>query len=229
MTTQSWKQFNKPFPHAFPVARLVAFDMDGVLADIESSWVYVHRHFGVNNDHSLRAYLRGDIDDLEFIRRDIELWRNVDSAVDSTTIGKILRDVPIMPGASKTISELRTRGVKTAIVSAGIDLLSERIVRELGMDAHKANGFVVDPGGRLSGNGVLRVRLTEKGRAVDELATSFGIRREDVVSVGNSLFDVSMFESSGFGIAFCPSDETVARHAQAVVLEKNLSKILDYI
>jgi phosphoserine phosphatase len=211
------------------VARLVVFDMDGVLADIESSWVFVHRHFGVNNDHSLRAYLKGEIDDIEFIRRDIELWKNKDPSVDSKSIARILADVPLMPGAKETVAELRKRGAKTAIVSAGIDLLSERIVRELGMDAHRANGFAVDPDGKLSGGGVLRVRLTEKGNAVEELASSYGAGREEVISVGNSVYDVSMFESSGFGIAFCPSDEMVAERAQAVIREKDLSRVLDYV
>jgi len=68
------------------VARLVVFDMDGVLADVESSWVYVHRHFGVNNDHSLFAYLRGEIDDLEFIRRDINLWKQKDPGITCARI-----------------------------------------------------------------------------------------------------------------------------------------------
>ena len=99
--------------------RLVVFDMDGVLADIESSWVFVHQRFGVNNDHSLHAYLRGEIDDLEFIRRDIALWRAKDHNLDEGRIARILEDVPLMAGAKKTISELATKGHKTAIVSAG--------------------------------------------------------------------------------------------------------------
>ncbi len=116
------------------MARLVVFDMDGVLADIESSWVYVHKHFGVNNDHSLYAYLRGEIDDLEFIRRDIDLWRKTEPEVTEDHIREILSDVPIMPGAHRTIRELRRMGIGTAIVSAGIDLLAERISKELGVD-----------------------------------------------------------------------------------------------
>ena len=30
----------------------VVFDLDGVLADTISSWVWIHEHFGVNNDVS---------------------------------------------------------------------------------------------------------------------------------------------------------------------------------
>ena len=54
--------------------KFVAFDLDGVLVDTFSSWVWMHEYFGVNNDHSLFAYQRGEIDYLEFMRRDIQLW-----------------------------------------------------------------------------------------------------------------------------------------------------------
>ena len=54
--------------------KFVAFDLDGVLVDTFSSWVWMHKHFNVNNDHSLYAYQRGEIDYGEFMRRDIALW-----------------------------------------------------------------------------------------------------------------------------------------------------------
>jgi phosphoserine phosphatase len=211
------------------MARLVVFDMDGVLADIESSWVHVHRHFGVSNDHSLYAYLRGEIDDLEFIRRDIQLWRQKDSEITPSKVDKILADVPLMPGAAEAIRDLKGKGYRTAIVSAGIDLLADRIARELKIDSHLANGFALDGKGRLSGEGVLRVRLMDKGDAVAEAGNSVGVRKKDIVSVGNSQYDISMFERSGFGIAFNPSDQRVREMADAVVEEKDLTKIVEII
>jgi len=211
------------------VARLVVFDMDGVLADIGSSWVHVHRHFGVNNDHSLYAYLRGEIDDLEFIRRDIELWMTKEPGVDAARIRDILSDVPLMPGAQECVRGLKARGFRTAIVSAGIDLLADRIASELAIDEHLANGFGVDEAGRLSGRGILRVRLMDKGDAVAAVGRKLGASRNDIVSVGNSRYDLSMFERSRLGIAFCPEDEQVRSGAGAVVEEKDLSKVLEVI
>jgi phosphoserine phosphatase len=211
------------------MAKLVVFDMDGVLVDIESSWVHVHRHFRVNNDHSLHAYLRGEIDDLEFIRRDIQLWMDKEPQIDRDRVMDILSSAPIMPGAARTIRELKDAGVKTAIVSAGIDLLAEKVASGLGMDMHLANGFVFDGEGRLSGEGVLNVRLMHKGDSVLEVARRFGVGKRDTVSVGNSSYDVSMFEESGKGIAFCPSDDETREKAHAVVDEKDLSNILPLI
>lgn len=211
------------------MARLVVFDMDGVLADTESSWVHVHKHFGVNNDHSLYAYLRGEIDDLEFIRRDIDLWKKTEPDVTEARIREILNDVPIMPGAQRTIRELKRMGIGTAIVSAGIDLLAERISKELGVDAQLANGLVKDGTGRLSGEGILRVKLMDKGDAVTEVANTMKIQTKDVVAVGNSSYDVSMFRKAGMGIAFQPSDDFVRTSAQVVVQQKDLSMILQFI
>ncbi len=209
--------------------KLAAFDMDGVLVDTVSSWVHVHRRFGVNNDHSLEAYLRGEIDDQEFIRRDIALWKRADPGVTSGMIREILSDAPLMEGAAELMEELRRRGYRTAIVSAGIDLLSERVARELGMDLHFANGLCEDAEGRLTGEGVFRVRLMEKGRTVEEAARRLGVDPEGIVSVGNSRYDVSMFEHSALGIAFCPEDEDAREGADAVVEEKDLRRVLDHL
>ena len=48
--------------------RLVAFDMDGTLVDVASSWQAVHHHFGDHNDEGLQRFLANEIDDIEFIR-----------------------------------------------------------------------------------------------------------------------------------------------------------------
>jgi phosphoserine phosphatase len=211
------------------VSKLAAFDMDGVLVDIVSSWVHVHRQFGVNNDHSLFAYLRGEIDDREFIRRDIALWKEADPDVTSAKIRSMLATAPIMTGAAELMAELKRRGFSTAIVSAGIDLLSERVAEELAMDLQFANGLLTDASDRLTGEGVFRVRLMDKGSKVSEAARELGVRHEDIVSVGNSRYDVSMFEHSAFGIAFCPEDDHVKEKADAVVVEKDLRKVLEHL
>jgi len=203
--------------------------MDGVLADIESSWVFVHQRFGVNNDNSLYAYLRGEIDDLEFIRRDIALWRAKDPEVDEVKIARILDDVPLMQGARETVKGLHAKGYRTAIVSAGIDLLAERISRECGIDLHLANGLDKLPSGQLTGEGILNVRLMDKGEAVVKAAHSLGIRLEDTASVGNSRYDVTMFERTGTSIAFHPSDDYARSHAKFVVEEGDLTMLLRYL
>ena len=55
--------------------RTVIFDMDGVLTDILSSWKHVHDYFGSSNQKSVNEYLNGKIDDYEFIKKDVSLWK----------------------------------------------------------------------------------------------------------------------------------------------------------
>src|SRR5512137_2662595 len=111
---------------------LVIFDMDGVLTDIYSSWKYVHDYFNSSNEKSVEAYLKGQIDDMEFIRRDANLWKENGTPIKKEKLTKILADVPLMNGAKKCISFLKEKGIKTAIVSAGLDILAERVGKELG-------------------------------------------------------------------------------------------------
>ncbi len=117
----------------------VAFDMDGVLVDIFSSWVWMHEHFNVNNDHSLYAYQRGEIDYKEFMRLDIELWFGKKKGLKIDDIEEILSKVPLMKGAKEVVSDLSRRGIKTAIISCGIKVLANRVARELGTSAHHGN------------------------------------------------------------------------------------------
>ena len=79
--------------------KLVVFDMDGVLVDAVSSWKYIHDHFNTSNEKSVDDYVHGKIDDLEFIRRDVELWKINGKPIKMNKLEEILSDVPLMKGA----------------------------------------------------------------------------------------------------------------------------------
>jgi len=127
--------------------KLVVFDMDGVLTDIYSSWKYVHDFFNTSNEKSVYAYLKGEIDDMEFIRRDAALWKQNGRALKKEKLVEILSDVSLMHGAKECISYLKKRNVKTAIVSAGLNVLAEKVGSELGIDYVYSNGINVDENG----------------------------------------------------------------------------------
>ncbi len=208
---------------------LVAFDMDGVLVDYESSWTWVHDHFGVKSEESIKAFVKGEIDDMEFMRRDIALWLGKRPDLCHADISTILEPLPIVEGIQQTVDELRWQGIKTVIVSGGLDVVASRIAKRFGFDDWVANGFACDTTGKLTGEGVLRVELTNKRQAVERFSSVYGVDREHVCSVGNSFIDVSMFEASKLKIAFNPIDDYVAHQANVVVRSKDLSDILPHI
>jgi phosphoserine phosphatase len=209
--------------------RFVAFDMDGTLVDVVSSWAAVHDHFGENNAEALRLFVEDKIDDLEFIRRDVQLWWKHDPEITLAEIDRILAKVPLMPGAHELFGELRRHRIETAIVSGGIDLLAERVARELGIEHVVANGLQADAAGRLTGGGVIRVPIKRKGEAVRALQRELGVPKEASAAVGNSDIDVAMFEECRVGIAFLPADDHIRQHATRIVTAHDLSECLPYL
>ena len=222
--------FKKPNnPKKLDNVKLVVFDMDGVLTDTYSSWKYVHDFFNTSNDKSVDAYLKGEIDDLEFIRRDAELWKENGRAIKKEKLAEILLDIKIMKGAEELMAALKERNIKTAIVSAGLDILAERVAIELGIDYVYSNGIKADKNGYLNGKGIIDVKLKTKDETVKTLAKKLDIDSINIVAVGNSCFDIPMFEVSGLGIAFNPDDDCVRKYADIIIEEKNLLLLVDVI
>jgi phosphoserine phosphatase len=208
---------------------LVCFDMDGVLIDVGSSWVMVHKAFGVTNEVSLRAYLNGEFDDAEFIRRDAALWLRLQPKITRADFERIFAKPPLMPGVERTIRELHAAGVATAIVSGGVDVMAEEVARRVGVPRLAANGFVYDQHGHITGEGIVRTPLNDKALPVVGFARELGVPLERVASIGNSLPDVAMFNVSGRSIAFHPEDDYTRQHATWTLEEGPLDQVLDLL
>jgi phosphoserine phosphatase len=206
--------------------KFVAFDMDGTLLDVSSSWAEVHRYFGEQNTEALQLFLDDRIDDQEFMRRDLAIWHRHRPHISEDDLVSILASVPLMPGAHELFDALHSRGIRTAIVSGGLDVIAQRIGRELGIDRVLANGFVLDRHRRLTTEGIIRVPIKRKGDVIAGLQRELGLSVDECAAVGNSEIDVAMFERSRIGVAFLPEDEPVRRRATHVVTEKDLRRVL---
>ena len=205
--------------------RMVVFDLDGVLVDIDSSWQRVHEAFGVDNEVNFQKYLRGQIDFKEFMRSDIRLW-------DRPKIGqiaKILGEAPLMKGAVETVVGLKKVGYMIAIISSGISILADRVEEELGIDYSYANRLLVGDDGRLTGEGEEVVALTDKDVVLKRLAEAGGIATDQCVVIGDSRFDIPLFKNAGLSIAFNAKDDLVREAADLVIDDKDLRKILPWL
>jgi phosphoserine phosphatase len=100
------------------------------------------------------------------------------------------------------------------------------VAKDLGIDYVFANGIKSDERGFITGEGLLNVRLMYKDEAVKRLAKQSKISHDKIAAVGNSCFDIPMFEICGMGIAFNPEDECVRTLADFVVEGKDLSKLI---
>jgi phosphoserine phosphatase len=209
--------------------KLVVFDMDGVFVNINSSWVWVHDHFKVQNKQSVQEYLRGKINDIELMKSDIELWLKRKKNIHISYIEKILSSAPMVKGGEETIRILKANNIETAILTSGIDVLANIVGAKMGIEIILANGIEIDKNGYLTGNSIMRVELRNKGIALQELISKTGFSPMVCVAVGNSYSDVPMFRLCGLGIAFNHVDEITKEVADVVIESGNLTSILPYI
>ena len=201
--------------------------MDGVLTEEASSWRVIHECFGVDNTQNLNDYLNGKIDYEEFMRRDIALWPN---KTHISQIEKILSKVKLSSGTKEIIKNLRAKGYqRIGIISAGLDILTNKIGHELSLDYISANGLKVDKNGFLTGEGICRVDLLKKDRVLIDLAKRTRVPLSNFIAIGDSKYDISMLKIAGFAIAFNPKDEEIKKVADVVVEGNDIRKILDYV
>lgn len=194
---------------------LVLFDMDGTLIQ-ESSWEMVHAAFGVSNEDNWLAYQRGELDDHAFMRSDIALW-TTDRDIHVSEVEEVLAKATLFEGVRETVLALREAGVATCVLSGGIDILARKICEDIGIDMFVANGLRLRESGHLHGEGLPFVQINDKSRMTREILAKLGVDASRAAAIGNSAYDVPMFQACAYGIAFNPSDEHVRRHARHIV------------
>ena len=209
--------------------KFVVFDLDGVIADYPSSWGYVHAHFGETNEANVNAYFSGEIDDHEFMRRDISIWKGYKPDITLNEVTGILDEIPLIPGAVETLRELKKNDIKLAILSGGLEPLARRVASMIEIDHVFANGLSAGPDGKLGDEGILNVPLMEKERVMLRLMDDLDLNRMECAAVGDSMVDAGMLKLAGLGIAFCPMDKNLLPVADVVITNKNLQEILRYI
>lgn len=97
---------------------------------------------------------------------------------------------------------MRERGYRLAILSAGIDILARTVSEKLGIEIWTANGLEIDDQGFLTGEGIFRVDLIEKHRALPKILSPLGIQFSETIAVGDSKYDASFMQAAAAGIAF---------------------------
>jgi phosphoserine phosphatase len=209
--------------------KLIAFDCDGVLVDAASSWNYIHEKFGVTNNVSLESYMSGEIDGIEFMRRDIELWRAKDPQISLKKIERILDTIPPMKGLDELAKALMECGCKAVIISGGLDLLVDKIAKRLGAFKAYSNGLAADRTGRLTGEGILRVEPKDKSGPLREAMKELHVRKHQVVAVGDTAGDATMFNDCSLSIAFNPQDEIIKKKAKRTIMKKDLRELLEIL
>lgn len=208
--------------------KLVAFDMDGTLIEQGSSWWAIHQHFGVEKEaqENLEAYERGEIDYPEFMRRDIKLWQ---PTPHTSQIERIFASFKLTPNAAEVVAEIHRKNYEIAIITGGIDILAEKVARQLHIDHIISNGLEVDERGYLTGEGIFRVEPYMKHEALERLIGELGFTLAECVAVGDSKYDANFLKRSGLGVAV-GEDVALAKVADVVIKDfKHFNQLLDHL
>ena len=188
--------------------KCVIFDCDGVLVDSVSSWKTLHDHFGTDNSLNLTRFINGELTDVEFMRSDIQMWKEKSNPIYRDELFRAYSGVKLMNGARELVSELKEKGIFVAIVSAGVDIFVSSIAAMLKADDWIANGFQFNDDDTLSDEGICRLHATKKDLVIEKIIKMHGFSPQNCISVGDSEMDLSMqIDGSGF-IGFNPSRES---------------------
>lgn len=206
--------------------------MDGVLVRVDSSWLALHRHFGAEDlmvRENAGLWMSGKISYVEWMRRDIRLWQRDGRLPTIEEVREGLRGCPYVKNARFTIQELKRRGYVTALITCGLDVLAKRVQRDLGFDYEYSNSLVVGKDGFLTGDGIGRVDPFRKGEILRELSRKLEVPLRRFAVIGDTKYDVSMFDGVGLRIAFDPKHEELKEAADVVVDGDDLAEILRFL
>jgi phosphoserine phosphatase len=203
--------------------RLVVFDLDGTLTPVVSLWRYLHEAFGTWSKGAVAAqrYRRGEITYVEWAETDARYW----AGMSLSQLEQVLDRIPYEKGVKNVFNTLRERSVKTAIVSAGLSILVDKVAKEVGADVAISNELGMN-NGALTGEIKVKVALDQKGEVIEEIANELSIPMNEVALVGDRGDDLCIPEC--LRIAFKPKDQ-LARKADFVVEDDDLSRVLEYL
>jgi len=213
--------------------KLVAFDLDGTLADgTDSVWATLHEFFGLKN-HPRRLELRekfwsGKINYRRWAIEDLKLLK--EHGANKETVMKAIARIRLMKGARETLERLKSDGCKIAIISGSFQIVLEKVMP----DYKRFFDYVYISRIFFSRNGGIRKidarhDFKNKSKSLAEICRAEGIRTQDCAFVGDHDNDVEIAKLAGFSIAFNSKSEKLNAVCDAVIRKKDLREILRYV
>ena len=211
--------------------RLVAFDMDSTLINIECiDEIAAAAGLKAEVAAITEATMRGEIADFkESLRRRVALLKGVPEAALHAVMADTLR---LNPGVETFVAAARASGLKTLLVSGGFTFFSDRVAVRLGLDFTRANVLeIVD--------GVLTGRLVdqpwgdicdgaEKRRMLLQTAAGLGIAPAQAIAVGDGANDLPMMGAAGLSVAY-HAKPAVRAQAMVSIEDGGMERLLEIL
>lgn len=216
-------------PLALADFRLVAFDMDSTLINIECvDEIAAAAGRKAEVAAITEAAMRGEIADYkDSLRRRLALLRDVPVAALESVWANHLQ---LNPGVETFVRVCQGAGLKTLLVSGGFTFFSDRVRARLKLDFARANVLGVAEG-RLTGTVLERpwgdiVDGAEKKRVLLEVCELLGIEPRQAIAVGDGANDLPMMSVAGLSIAYHPKP-AVREKAMISIMSGGMDRALE--
>ncbi|SEA10154.1 phosphoserine phosphatase SerB [Variovorax sp. YR216] len=218
-------------PLALADFKLIAFDMDSTLINIECI-DEIADAVGKKAEVAAitEATMRGEIKDFkESLRRRVALLKGVPVGALQKVYDDRLR---LNPGAEQLVAACKATGLKVLLVSGGFTFFANRVKDRLGIDFARSN-LLDEADGKLTGEVVQQswgdiCDGAEKRRTLLEVASLLGISPQEAIAVGDGANDLQMMGEAGLSVAFHAKPK-VREQAMVAINEGGLDRLLEVL
>ena len=203
--------------------RLVVFDMDSTIVDGEViDELAKAAGVGEKVARITERAMRGEMDFQDALKERVAMLKGL----HVSDLERIADSLTLTPGSEELIETLKGMGFKLALISGGFTFFTDRLKSDLGFDHTFANELEIDEQGYVTGRvkGTI-VDAERKAEILRMLAEREGLRREEVVAIGDGANDRIMIQNAGLGIAF-NAKEVLRKVADGALTKNNLKGLL---
>jgi len=205
--------------------KLAVFDFDSTLMDGETI-DFLADELGLKSEVAAitEEAMSGRMDFFESLTTRVALLKGL----PNQRVIDICKELPLMPGAVETITELKKMDYKVICFSGGFRVGTSPAAQKLGLHADFSN-VLHHKDGVLTGlvGGDMMFDFS-KGDMLQRIQTLMGVSIEDTLVCGDGANDRSMFKYAEKKIAFCAHD-ILKKEANIIVDVKDLTKILEKV
>ncbi len=180
--------------------KLIVMDMDSTLLAIESiDEIADMQNIKPQVSAITQQTMKGEISFEESLTRRTWLLRGV----HQDALQKVYDErVRLSSGAEKMLQQAKRFGIKTMVLSGGFTFFTERIKEKLGLDFAAANILEIE-NNRLTGKVVGDI-IGRQGKAqvLKQVRDTLGLKREQIIAIGDGANDLDMMSESGISIAY---------------------------
>jgi phosphoserine phosphatase len=215
--------------------RLIAFDMDSTLINIECvDEIADAAGRKVEVAAITEAAMRGEITDYkESLRQRVALLKGVATEHLEQVYNQRLQ---LNPGAAELVAACKQAGLKVLLVSGGFTYFTDRIRDRLGIDFARSNVLEVEGGptcGTLTGRMVDQpwgdiCDGAEKRRTLLEVASLLGIQPSQCIAMGDGANDLPMMGVAGLSVAYHAKPK-VREQAMVSIESGGLDRLLEVL